>query len=171
MRSILRPAFCPEKKTGVLRDRDEEKCHFGRIRWKFQIIGACHHTRQVRFWRIATVLFAQQWNRAKEGWWEKRDYYMKCEKKSFLWHWTLRTMVSLGFRDAKPPGGNRGHPVTNCRNARCCFLSNSCKISNNWNTDKLNLSVWSANKNRKKSNPKEKIEIFSQNQHFQLVGC
>lgn len=44
---------------------------------------------------------------------------------------TFGTTVNLGFRDANPPRGSRGDPLTNCRNARLCSSLNSCIISSN----------------------------------------
>ena len=34
----------------------------------------------------------------------------------------LRTMVSLGLSADSPPGGSRGVPVTNRKNARCSHI-------------------------------------------------
>lgn len=44
---------------------------------------------------------------------------------------TFLTIVSFGFRTAKPPGGNLGAPVTNWQKARCCSGVNSPIISSN----------------------------------------
>jgi len=130
----------PRVVRGRLTKDSRERYHFGWIRRKLQIIGACHHTREVSIWRIATMLLH---NKRKSLWEKRREHFIQCEKiEVFSVHWTLRTIVSLGLRDAKPPWGNRGDPVTNCKKARCCSLSNSCRICNNWNIKQLNLLVY-----------------------------
>lgn len=55
----------------------------------------------------------------------------ELSKVDILMVQTFRTIVNFGLRDAKPPGGSLGAPVTNCRNARRCPWSNSCMISSN----------------------------------------
>ena len=56
------------------------------------------------------------------------------ERKGVSLPQTFRTMVNFGFRDAKPPVGSLGAPVTNCRNDRSCSYSNSFMISSNCNS-------------------------------------
>lgn len=74
---------------------------------------------------------------------ERNDYCKENINLLVKGSWqTLRTIVSFGFKAARPPGGSRGAPVTNCRNARLSSHLNSCIISNNCNDKKDHKIFW-----------------------------
>lgn len=106
------------------------KNHLGRVRRKLQVISTRHHAWQIHIRIIAAMLL--NGNFKVSSWIDMftiLDVHCVCNMVQ-----TLRTIVIFGFRAAKPPGGSRGAPVTNCRKARrssnpnSWMISNSCKI-------------------------------------------
>lgn len=127
-------------------ERNEKFVYLGGIGRKLEVVGTCHDTWQIIICRfrhstrsiwcsVVGTLKSVVINKGlvtEEGQFCNSPRY-NFENKGWLMggFFTFLTMVNLGFKTAKPPGGSRGAPVTNWQNALCCSGLNSPIISSN----------------------------------------